>query len=63
MSETTTFIIQGGALGLLIVGGALTIRYLSHELKEVRRQLQDLENALLKNAGLPVVNGNGEKKP
>ena len=55
MSETTSAIVQGGAIGFLFLFMAFSIRYLARELQEVRRQLQDLENALLKQAGLPIV--------
>jgi hypothetical protein len=55
MSETTSTIIQGGALAILLAFMAFSIRYLAQELKQVRFQLQELENRLLKGAGLPTV--------
>jgi hypothetical protein len=55
MSETTSTIIQGGALAILLAFMALSIRYLAQELKAVRAQLQELENSLLRSAGLPTV--------
>lgn len=55
MSETTSVLIQGGALGILLLFMAGSIRYLAQELKAVRAQLQELENQLLRGAGLPIV--------
>lgn len=55
MSEATSTIIQGGALGILLLFMAFSIRYLAQELKAVRAQLQELENRLLTSAGLPTV--------
>jgi hypothetical protein len=55
MSETTSTIIQGGALAILFAFMAVSIRYLAQELKTVRFQLQALENRLLTGAGLPAV--------
>lgn len=57
MSETTSVLIQGGALGVLLLFMAFSIRYLAQELKAVRAQLQELENSLLRSAGLPTVTG------
>lgn len=55
MSETTSTLLQGGALTILLLFMALSIRYLAQELKQVRYQLQSLENRLLKSADLPTV--------
>lgn len=55
MSETTSVLLQGGALGVLLLFMAFSIRYLAQELKAVRAQLQELENRLLSSAGLPTV--------
>jgi hypothetical protein len=55
MSETTSAVLQLGALGFLLLFMALSIRYLAQELKAVRLQLQELENSLLSSAGLPTV--------
>jgi hypothetical protein len=55
MSETTSTIIQAGALGILLLFMAVSIRYLAQELKAVRYQLQELENSLLSSIGLPTV--------
>jgi hypothetical protein len=55
MSETTSTLIQAGALGILLLFMAASIRYLAQELKAVRMQLQELENSLLSSVGLPTV--------
>lgn len=55
MTETTSTIIQGGALAILLAFMAFSIRYLAQELQAVRYQLQELENRLLKSANLPTV--------
>jgi hypothetical protein len=55
MSETTSVIIQCGALGILLLFLVAALRYVTQELKATRFQLQELENRLLKGAGLPTV--------
>jgi hypothetical protein len=63
MSETTSTIIQCGALGVLLLFLVAALRYVTLELKQVRFQLQELENRLLTGAGLPTVPPPGQGEP
>lgn len=55
MSETTSTILQGGGLGLLLLCMGWMLRSLLQELRTVQFQLQSLETKLLRGAGLPPV--------
>jgi hypothetical protein len=63
MSETTGTLIQTGAIGVLLLFMGACIRYLLKEIKATRHQLQELENQLLKSAGLPMVPTERDQPP